>query len=155
MAADTAEAERVADEVRALEAQDMDALRLEWRRRFKAPPPALRAADLLRRSLAERVQVEAFGRDVELERKLAALVRAHGRGEHASAPRALFRPGTVLTREHGGRTHRIEVLKDGFLWEGKTLKSLSEIARSITGVRWNGPRFFGLREAKPATGSGA
>jgi len=58
----------------------------------------------------------------------------------------VFRPGTILVREHQDKTHRVEVLEQGFRWEGETYASLSVIARAITGVRWNGPRFFGLRE---------
>jgi Protein of unknown function (DUF2924) len=138
----------LAAEVRALVALNIDGLRDEWRRRFRAPPPALRAPDLMRRLLADRIQTEALGRDEALERRLAALVRGYGRGETPRAPQPIFRPGTVLVREHQGRTHRVEVLAEGFLWEGGTYKSLSEIARAITGVRWNGPRFFGLREPK-------
>ncbi|MDX6567325.1 MAG: hypothetical protein QOE10_2987, partial [Gaiellales bacterium] len=64
------------------------------------------------------------------------------------------RPGTVLDREWKGRMHRVAVLSDGFAWNGKTYPSLSKTAHAITGTRWNGPRFFGLRERaryKPAT----
>jgi hypothetical protein len=154
MAAAQTNAERVADEVRALEALGVEALREAWRRRFSTSPPALRAGDMMRRCLAEAIQIDAFGRDAELERRLATLVRGHDRGETPKAPGPIFRPGTVLTRDHGGRTHRVEVLEEGFLWEGQTFKSLSEIARAITGVRWNGPRFFGLREAKADAGRG-
>ena len=149
MALSTSDSERVADEVRALEALNMEGMRDEWRRRFKTPPLIMRAPDLFRRVLADAIQAEAFGRDLDLERRIAALVRAHGRGEKPRAPRAVFRAGTVLTREYEGRTHRVEVVQDGFLWEERRYKSLSSIARAITGVRWNGPRFFGLREAKP------
>ena len=60
--------------------------------------------------------------------------------------RPTFQPGTVLMREHQGLAYRVEVLAMGFRWRGVTYKSLSEIARAITGVRWNGPRFCGLRE---------
>jgi hypothetical protein len=146
MAAGVSEAERVADEVRALEVMNIDALRLEWRRRFQETPPAMRAADLLRRCLADRLQTQALGGDPDLERRLAALVRAHGRGQSPTAARPRLRPGTVLAREHEGRTHRVEVGERSFSYDGKTWKSLSQIARAITGVRWNGPRFFGLRE---------
>jgi len=99
---------RISEELRALKARNIDSLRAEWRRRFAAPPPALRGPDRMRR--------------------------------------ALFRPGTILVREHQDKTHRVEVLEQGFRWEGETYASLSVIARAITGVRWNGPRFFGLRE---------
>ena len=59
------------------------------------------------------------------------------------------RPGTMLAREWNGRMHRVAVLADGFAWNGKTYPSLSKIALAITGTRWNGPRFFGLRD-KPS-----
>lgn len=142
--------EALAAEVRSLEALNIDGLRDEWRRRFKAPPPALRAPDLMRRFLADRVQAEALGRDEALEKRLAALVRTYDRGDKPKAPKPTFRPGTALVREHQGRTHRVEVLDQGFRFEGRTYNSLSVIAREITGVRWSGPRFFGLREpSKP------
>ena len=57
-------------------------------------------------------------------------------------------PGTVLSREWGGQHHRVMVLDGGFAWQGRTYRSLSEIAKAITGTKWNGPRFFGLRDEK-------
>ena len=63
-------------------------------------------------------------------------------------PIADVRSGTMLGREWKGRMHRVAVLSDGFSWNGKTYASLSKIAHAITGTRWNGPRFFGLRERK-------
>jgi DUF2924 family protein len=59
-------------------------------------------------------------------------------------------PGTMLTREWSGQHHRVTVLDQGFVWEGRTYSSLSEIAKAITGTKWNGPRFFGLRDKKQA-----
>ena len=58
-----------------------------------------------------------------------------------------IKPGAILVREWKGKSHRVTVLPDGFAYEGETFRSLSEIARRITGGRWNGPRFFGLRPA--------
>jgi DUF2924 family protein len=55
-------------------------------------------------------------------------------------------PGTVLVREWDRQSHRVMVLADGFAWNGQTYESLSKIAFAITGTRWNGPRFFGLRD---------
>jgi hypothetical protein len=134
-------------EVLALNGLNIDQLRTEWRRRFASPPPALRGPDLMRRALANAIQTESFGRDVELEKRISALVRGQQRGEKVRAPKPMFRPGTLLVREHQGKTHRVEVGDEGFRYEGRTYNSLSVIAREITGVRWNGPRFFGLREA--------
>ena len=132
--------------VRALAAMNIDALRVEWRRRFDDPPPAVRAADLLRRCLADRIQRGEMGADAEVERKLRELVRTYRLGRKALSVRPRFRPGTLLEREHNGRIYRVEVLQAGFRYAGRDWKSLSQIAREITGVRWNGPRFFGLRE---------
>ena len=142
------DAASLAAEVRALEDLNIDGLRDEWRRRFKAPPPNLRAADLMRRFLADRIQIEALGRDEAVERKMSALVKAYARGERPRAPAPAFRPGVILEREYQDSVHRVEVLETGFRWQGCSYKSLSIIAREITGVRWNGPRFFGLREPK-------
>ncbi len=61
--------------------------------------------------------------------------------------------GTVLTREWGGQHYKVMVLEGGFPWQGRTYSSLSEIAKAITGTKWNGPRFFGLREKKQAEAS--
>ncbi len=70
-------------------------------------------------------------------------------------PRSFTRPGTVLVREYGGVRHRVMVLDAGVAWNGKTFDSLSQVAFAITGTRWNGPRFFGLRDkaAKDDKGS--
>ena len=59
-----------------------------------------------------------------------------------------MRPGTLLTREWAGHLHRVMVSSDGFGWNGKIYKSLSKVACAITGSRWNGPRFFGLRDKR-------
>jgi hypothetical protein len=59
-----------------------------------------------------------------------------------------LRPGTVLVREWNGQMQRVAVLADGFAWNGKTYPSLSKVAFAITGNRWNGPKFFGLREKR-------
>lgn len=135
----------VEGEVRALQGKTVDQLRAAWPTRF-GPAPRLRSGELVRRLLAERLQQEAFGRDTELERRLAGLVAAWVKGRSPSAPRPTFKPGTVLRREYDGERHEVEVLVQGFRWRGQTYASLSEIARAITCTRWNGPRFFGLRD---------
>jgi hypothetical protein len=60
--------------------------------------------------------------------------------------RTELRPGTLLTREWDGHLQRVMVLADGFTWSGKIYRSVSKVAFAITGSRWNGPRFFGLRD---------
>lgn len=125
-------------EVRTLEGMGLEPLRTEWRRRY-GPPPALRSVDLLRRLLAWRIQADAHGDlDAELRRRLAA----------TGAPRRIdqrVRPGARIAREWQGQRHEVEVIEGGFVHAGARYTSLSQIARAITGTRWNGPRFFGLR----------
>lgn len=123
-----------------LEHADLDGLREEWRRRYGAPP-RLRSKTLLRNVLAWRIQADIYGGLDPQTRKLLRDDRA---------PREpMVQPGTTITREWRGMTHRIEATGDGFLYDGRRWKSLSEIARAITATRRNGPRFFGLRKAQP------
>lgn len=135
-------------QVAALKGLTVDELRAAWRSHFDAPPPPVRSRDLLRRGLAERLQLQAFGGDSDVDRRLAVMVRAYRRGAPPSPAKARFKAGAVLIREHAGVRHRVDVLADGFAWNGQTYASLSAIARQITGVRWNGPKFFGLREVE-------
>jgi hypothetical protein len=131
----------ITEEVRALARLDLEGLRAEWRRRFGAPPK-LRAPDLLRRMLAWRIQAAAFGGlDAQTRRRLR-----QGPAVVPIAPVPMT--GTRLAREWKGVTHEVQVVSGGFIYAGGQYASLSEVARTITGARWNGPRFFGLREAK-------
>ena len=125
-------------EVAALEGLGLDALRAQWRERFGAPP-ALRSPELLALMLAWRIQAARHGGlDAETRRAL----RRPASKQAAPAPSG----GTRLVREWQGAAHEVVVMNDGgFLYMGERHKSLSQIARAITGVRWNGPRFFGLR----------
>ena len=133
----------VDDDVRALDGLDLEGLRAVWRDRFGVPPH-LRSVDLLRRLLAWRLQADAYGDlDAEIRRRLRA----------AATPRAVdrrVRPGARIAREWQGHRYEVEVVEGGFVHAGARYNSLSQVARVITGVRWNGPRFFGLRgEAEP------
>ena len=130
----------VTQEVRALTRLDLEGLRAEWRSRYGAPP-TLRSPELLRRMLAWRIQVAAFGGlDSEAKRRLR---QACPPKPAAPAPP----PGTKLSREWQGALHDVSVVPDGFIYDGKQFHSLSQVARTITGARWNGPRFFGLRNS--------
>lgn len=126
-------------QVRALQALGLEALRAEWRRRY-GPPPALRSVDLLRRNLAWRIQADAFG-GLDAWTLKALLAKGPPRGAAESTT------GTRLAREWKGEKHEVEILAKGVSYRGETYASLSEVARTITGSRWNGPRFFGLRGA--------
>jgi hypothetical protein len=135
-------ADRVTGEVRALAALDLPGLREEWRRRY-GEPPKMRSSELLSRLLAWRIQSDVFG---GLD---AATIRLLQPGR-STAPASSLLPGTRLSREWQGLRHDVEVLEAGFLHQGTTYRSLSETARAITGTRWNGHRFFGLRPKSPS-----
>jgi hypothetical protein len=125
-------------EVRALEKLDLDGARTAWRARYGAPP-RLRSVELLKRLLAWRIQAEVFGGlDAQTRRKL--------RSAGSNKERRLT-PGAKVAREWKGVRHEVSVLPDGFSYRDRTYESLSVIAREITGSRWNGPRFFGLRSS--------
>lgn len=124
-------------------------LRQKWAELFFALPPTAFGPDLLRRSIAQKLQEDAFGKlsssvRRELDRIISAMERAP---DGRIVPPRRIKPGCVLVRDWKGKSHRVSVLDQGFGYDGATYSSLSEIARQITGTRWNGPRFFGLRAA--------
>ena len=126
-------------EIADLRSLAIDVLRRHWRVIFGRAPPADLSKDLLRRMIAWHLQERAFGGlDGESLRFLDGLAR------HGSSPRRQLKPGTVLVRDYQGQLHTVTVAPDGFDWQGTTYRSLSAIARAITGTAWSGPRFFAL-----------
>lgn len=126
-------------------------LRARWSETFgKRPPPAF-GRELLALGLAFVTQEREFGglsksRAREIDRLIEhAPVTPRGDGRTTNV--SITRPGTILVREWQGTTHQVTVLADGYGWNGQHHSSLSGIAQAITGTKWNGPRFFGLREA--------
>jgi hypothetical protein len=141
-------------EIARLRDLDLGALRARWHTLFRRHPPSHLPRHLLLRMLAYRLQAEQFGDlDAQSRRLLDGAASPEAAGQRAVAKRQmtgeLLRPGTVLGREWNGRMHRVTVLTEGFAWNGKTYPSLSKVAVAITGTRWSGPRFFGLR-VRPA-----
>jgi DUF2924 family protein len=124
-------------------------LRKRYRELFRTEPPKAFGPDLLRRSIAHRIQERIYGGLPRTTRRLldqmvkAAAAKPSGRLE---LPRRI-KTGSELVRTWNGRTYRVMVMADGFAHDGKTFSSLSEIASDITGTNWNGPRFFGLRSS--------
>ncbi len=122
------------------------ALHTQWLELFKRPAPRLRR-DLLVRILAYRIQEQAYGglsaRTRNRLRRLARLFEEDPRAAVPSAP--TIKPGTRLLRQWQGQTHTVTVIEGGFEYKGKRYASLSQIARLITGTRWSGPLFFGLK----------
>jgi hypothetical protein len=138
-------------EIARLRDLDAGALRARWHTVFgrRAPPHLPR--HLLFRILAYRLQADRLGDlDPESQRLLDRSETPEKAGQRAVARCSVeARPGTMLGREWNGQMQRVTVLEKGFAWQGKTYPSLSKIAFAITGTRWNGPRFFGLRD-KPS-----
>ena len=121
-------------------------LRRMWREHIgRGPVPRLKR-ELLIGALTYELQAQSFGRlKTRTQRQLQQLL---------ANPDALLKaskavsPGTRLVREWQGHTHIVDAEEDGFIWQGCKYKSLSAIARSITGTRWSGPRFFGVKNAE-------
>jgi hypothetical protein len=154
-------------ELAELERLSLDDLRLRWRNNWGRLAPAHLSRALLFRVMAYRLQAEAFG---DLDRKNIRMLErladdaadksaANGSATPGSDERAeskissaraayqplILKPGAVLIREWQGRLERVIVVDDGFGWNGVTFASLSAAALAITGTKWNGHRFFGVR----------
>jgi hypothetical protein len=136
---------RAASLVREIAAATPEALRLRWETVFGHPPPLRSRVDLLRRALAYEAQAEVLGGAEAVRRRLARLAR--GEGDPAARAALRLKLGTRLVREWRGEVHQVSVLEDGVEYRGTRYRSLSEVARLITGTRWSGPLFFGLNKA--------
>ena len=135
----------------ALKLMSVNDLKAEWQALFNAPAPN-NSRTFLESRLAYRIQELTYGGPDKQTRRLLDLLADEVEGTltrkgQIADPRNPV-VGTKLIREWDGTAHTVTVLKDGFDWGGQRYKSLSAVARAITGTRWNGYRFFGLRERK-------
>jgi hypothetical protein len=128
-------------------------LRQQWRSLYKTQAPPNFSRELLVRAVAYRMQELARGGlRPEPRRQLLRIAQQFKQtGEATIRARPNLRPGTRLMREWQGRTYDVLVLDDGFSWRGTGYRSLSAIARKITGTAWSGPLFFGLKPNRRAT----
>jgi hypothetical protein len=139
-------AAQVATALQALNAMDYAGLQREWRQLYRTEPPNRTSRGLLLRALAHHVQAEAFGGlRPAAQRRLARVAEELSAGRTPSTPPTVIKPGTRLLREWQGAIHEVIVLEAGVQYRGKTWTSLSAVAREITGTRWSGPLFFGLK----------
>ena len=120
-------------------------LRAEWRRLYRSQAPRL-SRNLMVRAIAWRLQERACGGvSAAASRKLLEYGRRDAGTPHGrDVANALPKPGTRLVREWNGRTYTVTITEDGYAYNGSTYRSLTKIARVITGAHWSGPRFFGL-----------
>lgn len=131
-------------EISRLESLSTHQLREEWRRTRQTPPPKRLSRDILLRGITYTLQVNTFGGMSKATlRKLQPA--AEGAPAKTRQPRPSFKPGTRLVREWHGVTHTVIILEQGVEWRAQRYRSLSVVAREITGAHWSGPRFFGLR----------
>lgn len=143
------------DQLAALATMSPTQLRVDWKAQSGQDLPNA-PASLLRQLIAYRLQENKFGKlPVQIERQLDRMANGLRQGEHkvgmpaiggTNARHAPILHGTRFIREWNGRTIAVTATEGGgFEWDGETYRSLSEIARKVTGARWSGPRFFGLK----------
>jgi hypothetical protein len=145
-----------------MEGHDLNGLRRQWRAYLGGEPPSHLPRWLLMKVLAYRLQADAF---VDLDKSIQRMLRSNkDRGAATPFDRRApqtrdgvgLKAGALLVREWNGKLERVMILEDGFAWNGQTFRSLSQIAKAMTGTNWNGHRFFGLRQGKtPAAELGA
>jgi len=146
------DSEALDNEIARLRGLDVGELRAGWHTTFRRRAPPHLPRHLLFRILAYRLQADRLGDlDAHTRRRLDRIGSGSSDGierlvADLNRSRTGLKPGTLLTRQWDGHLQRVMVLADGFSWNGKTYRSLSKVAFAITGSRWNGPRFFGLRD---------
>ena len=155
----------IADQVASLQNLTREDLAISWRKAHGSEPPKSMRLDLLVRSAAWHLQVKHFGglqpstrralkaamAEVEkgLARKPSPSISSNAPGDIVAEPsdirhRRSVTPGARLLRDWNGKTHVVDVIENGFVFQAKVYASLTAIARQITGAHWSGPRFFGL-----------
>ena len=143
----------IEDEIAHLRGLDLKGLRSRWLSEFQRPPGEHLPRHLLFAIIAYRIQAARLG---DLDHATMQVLDQTDPKESGAAmsarlvsfdqKRTELTPGTVLVREWDRRSQRVMVMADGFAWNGQTYDSLSKVAFAITGTKWNGPRFFGLRD---------
>jgi hypothetical protein len=152
-AAHTATQRSLEDEIAHLRDLDRKGLRARWKGVFRRQPPLHLPRHLLFAILAYRLQADTLGDLAPDTVRLLKQIGSNGStvdtarlASEFDRRRINLKPGTILTRAWNGQCHRVMVVDAGFVWNGKAYDSLSRIASAITGGKWNGPRFFGLRD---------
>ena len=141
-------AQEVEAELDSLESLSHPELKARWSELYDVPCPRHMSRKFLLRAIAYRIQENAFGGlGNSTKRRLERIAADVAAAEPIKAPSPKIKPGTRLLREWNGTVHEVIVLETALQYRGKRWPSLSAVAREITGTRWSGPRFFGLKEA--------
>jgi hypothetical protein len=142
----------VQQEIADLAALGTDDLRRRWAELYRVAPASRISRDVLVRGVAFRIQEDAHGGlGKSCRRQLKRLAETlRDEGAIPMTQGQTFKLGTKLIREWKGKVHEVVIAGDGYEWGGKRYRSLSQVARSITGTRWSGPRFFGLATERQA-----
>jgi Protein of unknown function (DUF2924) len=146
--------ESLASEIASLSKLGIDELREGWKSMFGKAPSRGISRSFLTRAIAYRLQEKAFGGLKPSTRHLLEEFAHDGADGSAVAPSRIIQPGAVLVREWRGINHQVSVLEKGFCFRGRHFRSLSEVAREITGTRWSGPLFFGLKRSQEESRDG-
>ncbi len=155
-----ATATEVEQEIAELHDRSITELQVRWRELYGAAPPFKVRSGFLRYAIAYRLQEHLHGGLSTSTKRLLRAVAKQGRERrkalrlpHLTSPPEVQRPatGTQLIREWNGKLETVEVTEQGFNWAGQSYSTLSAVALAITGTKWSGPRFFGLKERKQST----
>jgi len=148
------ERQKLSAEIALLESLDVAQLRARWKILYETAAPSRFSRDLLMRAVAYRMQERVLGGLKPATRRLFERLAQDARARRpiSVAPVRQLAPGALLIREWGGTKHQVTVLESGVMFRGRPYRSLSEVARVITGNRWSGPLFFGLK-ARPEEAS--
>ena len=148
MAVKDSAANDLEEEIDRLPALPLEELRTRWRRLFGNPAPKTLRRTFLARAIAYRMQVDLYGGlSAGTRARLREIAEAIRSGKPNAGLRKPITPGTQLIRQWRDKTHTVVALSDGFEWNGRVFKSLSSIAKEITGTSWNGYTFFGIERA--------
>ena len=134
----------IGSQIAELVVRSTNELRLAWRELHRADPPQGLSRDLLTRALSNAIQMRAHRETNRARHRLQSMAREFERGGAFGTPAPMLKTGTTLLRQWRGHAHAVLVREDGFEYDGERYRSLSVIAKRITGAHWSGPRFFGL-----------
>jgi hypothetical protein len=141
----------------ALKSSSIAELKQQWQALYHSEPPPRISRELLTRAVAYCIQEQVYGGLKPSIRKLLIRLANDARSGRPLKPEpsSVAPVGTVFMREWHGVTHEVRVLDRGVLYKRKRYRSLSEVARLITGAHWNGPQFFGLRSKRQEASHGS